>query len=86
MKYTYKDNNFKKGDMLSIVVDRKVNIYLMDYINFSRYKSNNSCEYYGGIANSSPYNISIPRTGHWYIVLDLGGDIGILNYSIKVFK
>lgn len=86
MKYTYKDGNFKKGDILSISVDRKVNIYLMDNINFTRYKNNNDCEYYGGAATNSPYNITVPRTGHWYIVLDLGGGTGILNYSIKVFK
>ena len=86
MKYSYKDGNFKKGDILSIAIDRKVNVYLMDNINFTKYKNNNSCEYYGGVANNSPYNITVPRTGHWYIVIDLGGGSGILNYSIKVFK
>ena len=86
MKYSYKEGNFKKGDILSIVIDRKVNVYLMDNVNFARYKNDNSCEYYGGGANSSPYNITVPRTGHWYIVIDLGGGTGILNYSIKVFK
>ncbi len=30
MKYSYKEGNFNKGDILSIAVDRKVNIYLMD--------------------------------------------------------
>lgn len=86
MKYTSEDGNFKRGDILSIAVDRKVNIYLMDNLNFSRYKNNMSCEYYGGTASSSPYNIKVPSTGHWYIVIDLGGGTGILNYSIKVFK
>lgn len=85
MKYTYEDGNFKRGDILSVTVDRKVNIYLMDNLNFSRYKNNRSCEYYRGTSNSSPYNIKVPSTGHWYIVIDLGGT-GILNYSIKVFK
>lgn len=86
MKYSYKDGNFKKGDILNITIDRTVNVYLMDNINFSRYKNNNSFEYYGGVANTSPYNITVPNTGHWYIVIDLAGGTGILNYSIKVFK
>ena len=86
MKYSYEEGTFRKGDILSIVIDRKVNIYLMDNENFSRYKNNNSFEYYGGVASKSPYNITVPRTGHWYIVIDLGGGTGILNYSIKVFK
>ena len=86
MKYSYEEGNFKKGDILSIAIDRKVNIYLMDNLNFARYKNSNSCEYFGSTANSSPYNITVPRTGHWYIVIDLGGGTGILNYSIKVFK
>ena len=86
MKYSYKEGNFKKGDILSISIDRKVNIYLMDSVNFARYKNNERCDYYGGAVNNSPYNISVPRTGHWYIVIDLGGGAGMLNYSIKVFK
>ncbi|EKQ57295.1 MULTISPECIES: DUF1883 domain-containing protein [unclassified Clostridium] len=86
MKYSYEEGNFKKGDILSIAIDRKVNIYLMDNINFQRYKNNMNCEYYGGVATCSTYNITVPRTGHWYIVMDLGGNAGILNYSIKVYK
>ena len=86
MKYSFKEGNFKKGDILSIIIDRKVNIYLMDNINFTRYKNNNSCEYYSSASNNSPYNITVPRTDHWFIVIDLGGGTGILTYSIKVFK
>lgn len=86
MKYSYKEGTFRKGDILNITIDREVNVYLMDNINFSRYKNGNNFEYFGGVASSSPYNISVPRTGHWYIVIDLGGGTGILNYSIKVFR
>lgn len=86
MKYSYEEGNFKKGDILSIVVDRNVNTYLMDGINFQRYKKDMNCEYYGSSTKASPYNILVPRTGHWYIVIDLGGSTGILNYSIKVYK
>lgn len=86
MKYSYEKGTFRKGDILSIAIDRKVNIYLMDNINFSRYKNNNSFEYYGGVANNSPYNITVPRNGYWYIVIDLGGGTGILNYSINVYE
>lgn len=86
MKYSYEEGNFRKDDILSIKIDRKVNIYLMDNSNFSRYKNNWNFEHYGGAANTSPYNIKVPRTGHWYIIIDLGGGTGILNYSIKVFR
>jgi len=86
MKYTYKDGNFRKGDILIIAVDRSVNIYLVDSINFQHYKNGNSFECYTSKSASSPYSITVPRSGHWYIVLDLGGGSGILNYSIKVLK
>ena len=86
MKYSYEEGNFRKGDILGITIDRKVNIYLLDSDNFIRYRNNNSFKYYGGSADSSPYTITVPSSGHWYIVIDLGGGAGILNYSIKVFR
>lgn len=86
MKYSYEEGNFRKGDILSITIDRRVNIYLMDNINFTRYKNNNRFEYYGGSVSNSPYNITVPKSGHWYIIIDLDGGSGILNYSIRMFR
>ena len=82
MKYSYEEGNFKQGDILSIQIDRRANIYLLDRLNFNRYKSNQTCEYYGGTSNTSPYNIKVPRTGHWYIVIDLGRGVSYFHISV----
>lgn len=86
MKYSCKDGYFKKGDILNIKIDRKANVRLMDGSNFMKFKNGQAYTYFGGEAATSPFNIIVPRTDHWYIVIDLGGETGILSYSIKVFK
>ncbi len=86
MKYSCKDGYFKKGDILSIKVDRKVNIRVMTEENFIKFKNGQAYSYFGGEFSTSPINLPIPKTAHWYIVIDLGGQSGILSYSIKVFK
>lgn len=86
MKYSCKDGYFKKGNILNIRIDRKANIRLMDAENYMKFKNGQAYSYFGGPAETSPVNITVPRTDHWYIVIDLGGQSGILSYSIRVFK
>lgn len=86
MKYSCKDGYFKKGDILNIRIDRKVTIRLMNDINFMKFKNGQEYSYFGGEFSSSPVNLKVPKTDHWNIVFDLGGNTGILSYSIRVFK
>ena len=86
MKYSCKDGYFKKGDILNIRIDRKATVRLMDGANYIKFKDGQAYSYFGGEFTTSPFNITVPRTDHWYIVFDLGGQSGILSYSIRVFK
>jgi hypothetical protein len=60
------------------------NVKLMDSSNFQNYKSGRKHSFYGGHVKSSPFKISIPSDGSWYITIDLGGFSGKLSSSVKV--
>ncbi|WP_277516528.1 DUF1883 domain-containing protein [Cellulosimicrobium cellulans] len=49
------------------------NVRLMDSTNFNAYKNGRSHRYAGGLVNRSPFRITVPRTGSWYLTIDLMG-------------
>jgi hypothetical protein len=49
------------------------NMRLMDLSNFSAYKNGRKNRFYGGLVQRSPYRVTIPRDGHWYVTVDLQG-------------
>jgi hypothetical protein len=50
-----------------------VNVRLMDSSNLSAYRAGRRHTYYGGLVQRSPFRITIPRDGHWYVTVDLQG-------------
>ncbi len=67
--------------MVEIEVDTAANVFLVDSSNFSAYRNGRQYRYYGGQARRSPVRLAVPRTGHWYLVLDLGGYPGSIRHS-----
>jgi hypothetical protein len=45
----------------------------MDSSNFNAYKNNRQHRYTGGLVGKSPFRITVPRTGSWYLTIDLMG-------------
>lgn len=84
MNYKYKSGQFNRGDVLSVELDKQANVILLDSINYSNFKNGRKYKYYGGLATQSPYKITVPSTGTWYIVVNLGGYAGTVRYSITV--
>jgi len=60
------------------------NVKLMDSSNFSSYKSGRKHSYYGGYVTRSPHKISVPRSGRWYVTIDLGGYSGTIRSAVRV--
>ena len=60
------------------------NVKLMDNSNFQSYKSGRKHTYYGGYVTKSPYKLPVPRSGRWYITIDLGGYSGRISSNIRV--
>lgn len=81
----YNLGNLKGGEIVEIKLSgNSSNVKLMDSSNFSSYKNNRRHTFYGGHATKSPVRIPVPRSGHWYVTIDLGGYSGTVRSSVNV--
>ena len=60
------------------------NARLFDSSNFSSFKAGRRATGYGGQATRSPVRLQVPRSGHWYLVIDYGGVRGRGRASVQV--
>lgn len=85
MQYQYYDlKNVEKGKIVEVTLKYAANVKLMDSSNYSNYKNGRKYRYYGGYVKKSPFQIPVPRSAHWYVVLDLGGYSGKISSSVRV--
>ena len=75
---------FPSGNVVEVTLDKQANVRLMDDINFTKYKKGMQHQYYGGYTTKSPARLTAPRSGHWNLVIDLGGYPGTVNASVRV--
>ena len=76
-----------RGDVVEVTLSgNAANVKLLDASNFASYQRGQAHRYYGGFFTSSPARISVPTTGHWYVVVDLGGRTGRVNASVRVLS
>ena len=68
-------------DIIQVKLDKEANVRLLDSNNFLKYRNGQQHSYFGGRAKSSPVNLKPPRSGHWYVVVDLGGYPGTVRAS-----
>ena len=86
MHFTYCDLGQRQtGEILEVRLQgNAANVKLMDSINFSKYRNGRGYHSYGTYVTRSPYRVTIPRTGRWYIAIDLGRHGGYVNGRVKV--
>lgn len=75
-----------EGDVAEVTLDRAANVLLMDSANYIDYKHGGSYRYYGGYATKSPVRMAVPTTGHWHVVIDLGGGAGQVRASARLLS
>ncbi len=86
MKFLDYDLDAAAGDVVVVELNRAANVRMLDSINFSRYRRGQRHEYLGGLARVSPVRLSVPRDGHWHVVVDLGGYAGNVQASFSVIR
>ncbi len=85
-KYSYMDlGELHKGDTVVVRLrGSRPNVMLLDSPNFARYRGGSQFSYIGGNQHRSPAQLEVPRDGHWYVAMDLGGRGGRVRGSVSV--
>lgn len=87
MQFPYHDLGSRSaGEIIEVTLRSAANVRLMDNSDFQSYRSGRQHRYIGGYVTQSPYRMSIPYAGNWYVVLDLGGRAGTINYGIRILS
>lgn len=86
MQFQYYDlGQLKGGEIVEVILSgNAANVRLMDSSNYSSYKNGRRHTFYGGHVKKSPVRIPVPRSGHWYVAIDLGGYRGSVRSSVNV--
>lgn len=72
------------GDIVEVTLSHAANVRLLDNRNFQNYRNGHRHEFYGGYCERSPVRISIPKSGRWYVAVDIGGYAGSVTSSVRV--
>jgi len=81
----YELGQLKGGEIVEVTLKgNAANVKLMNSSNFQSYKSGRRHTYYGGHVTRSPYKISVPSSGRWYVTVDLGGYSGKVSSTVRV--
>jgi hypothetical protein len=86
MNFIHTDFQGSEGDVAIVTLDAQANVMLLDESNFSAYQNAGTFNYFGGWATKSPVRLVAPRSGHWHIVIDMGGGAGQVRASIQVVQ
>lgn len=69
----YHWNRLEKGSTVVVRLSKAANVRLMDNTNFNAYRNGRAHRYSGGLVTQTPFRIVVPRTGSWYLTIDLMG-------------
>ena len=73
------------GEIVEITLKgNAANVRLLDSSNFQNYRSGRRHRYIGGQSKRSPVRLQIPRSGHWYVAVDMGGYKGQVSSSVRM--
>jgi hypothetical protein len=85
MNYLHQDLGLLEGhEIVEVTLSNAANVRLMDSSNFSSYRAGGRHQYLGGYVTRSPCRLSVPRSGHWHVAIDLGGYQGSVRAGVRV--
>ncbi|MGA2067948.1 MAG: DUF1883 domain-containing protein [Thermoguttaceae bacterium] len=84
MKYLHWEMNAGSENVIAVELSRAANVLLLDDANYNSYRCGSSYRYHGGHAKQTPVRLVPPRSGHWHVVVDLGGYGGQVDASVSV--
>lgn len=85
MQHLYFDlKQQQKGAIAVVTLDKQANVRLLTASNYNSFKAGRRFSFHGGLAKKSPARLQIPSSGHWFVVVDLGGLAGRVGASVAV--
>jgi len=85
MNYLHAEFDLQSTHLVQVTLaGNAANVMLMDDYNFERYKEGRAFSHYGGYFTKSPVTVKAPFSGHWHVVVDLGGAEGDVNAAIAI--
>lgn len=84
MSYIHYPLGYVSDGAVEVSLNTQANVKLMDEHNYQRYRRGDRHQYFGGRAVRSPIRLQPPHSGHWHVVIDLGGGSGRVQSSVRL--
>ena len=84
MDYLHYEFDAQVGDIAEVTLDAAANVQLMDTTNYNNYRNGQTFRYHGGYVKHTPFRLPFPHSGHWHLVIDLGGGSGRVRATARV--
>lgn len=86
LNYLHKSAHLSRGDVVIFTVSHQCNVRIMTDLNYNSYRSGRTYNFHGGRAVKSPIRITVPSSGRWNAVIDLGGAAGTVRGNIAFLR
>ena len=87
MKYGFHDLGvIEQGHVLKIVLTYSAFVRIMDEANYLEYRNQRSYKAVSKYVQSTPYVVKLPRTAHWYVVVDVENQLTKVNSFVHVLN
>lgn len=86
MSFLHKDFRAGPSNIIVVNLDTQANVLLLDTANYNAYCQGRQYRYAGGLAKQIPVRLRPPHTGHWHVVVDLGGRPGRIRADIRILS
>lgn len=86
MHHLHYEVDANADDVVEVTIDRAANVQLLDPANYEKYKQGQKFRYSGGYATVTPVRLTVPESGRWHVVIDLGGGAGHVRASVQLLS
>lgn len=85
MQFQHYDlGHMSAGEVVEVsLAGNAANVLLLDSANLSHFKRGGRYRYFGGQQTSSVGHLQIPNSGHWHVVIHLGGYAGRVRSNVR---
>jgi hypothetical protein len=84
--FIHECEHLQEDEMVVVYCSHQCNVILLDNSNFQNYRAGRPFEHFGGHYTQFPVRLSVPHTGFWNTVLDLGVERANIRYNISYLK